>query len=67
MRLIQEDTPCGNAAAREQLLKRVKAGTVTVIDVRPAEKFAAGHIPGAPYRSTGSRRAWPSCPPMPRS
>ncbi|WP_030268236.1 ArsR/SmtB family transcription factor [Streptomyces sp. NRRL B-24484] len=32
---------------REQLLERVRAGTATVIDVRPAEEFAAGHIPGA--------------------
>jgi rhodanese-related sulfurtransferase len=32
---------------REQLLERVKAGTATVIDVRPAEEYAAGHIPGA--------------------
>ncbi|GAA2901634.1 metalloregulator ArsR/SmtB family transcription factor [Streptosporangium fragile] len=32
---------------REQLLARVAAGDVTVIDVRPAEEYAAGHIPGA--------------------
>jgi rhodanese-related sulfurtransferase/predicted transcriptional regulator len=32
---------------REQLLERVKAGAATVIDVRPAEEYAAGHIPGA--------------------
>lgn len=32
---------------REQLLERVKAGTATVIDVRPTEEYAAGHIPGA--------------------
>ncbi|MEV4330922.1 metalloregulator ArsR/SmtB family transcription factor [Streptomyces sp. NPDC049597] len=32
---------------REELLERVRAGTVTVIDVRPAEEYAAGHIPGA--------------------
>ncbi|GAA1382590.1 metalloregulator ArsR/SmtB family transcription factor [Kitasatospora putterlickiae] len=32
---------------REELLARVKAGTATVIDVRPAEEYAAGHIPGA--------------------
>jgi len=31
----------------EDLLERLKAGTVTVIDVRPAEEFAAGHLPGA--------------------
>ncbi|MFR0357598.1 ArsR/SmtB family transcription factor [Streptomyces sediminimaris] len=32
---------------REQLLERVMAGTATVIDVRPAQEYAAGHIPGA--------------------
>jgi rhodanese-related sulfurtransferase/predicted transcriptional regulator len=32
---------------REQLLERVRAGTATVIDVRPAEEYAAGHLPGA--------------------
>jgi rhodanese-related sulfurtransferase/DNA-binding transcriptional ArsR family regulator len=33
--------------AREALLARVRAGTVTVLDVRPAEEYRAGHIPGA--------------------
>lgn len=32
---------------RTDLLDRVKAGTATVIDVRPAAEYAAGHIPGA--------------------
>ena len=32
--------------ARE-LLERAKKGLVTVLDVRPAEEFAAGHLPGA--------------------
>lgn len=35
------------AVAEEELLRRVKAGEVTVLDVRPAEEFRAGHIPGA--------------------
>lgn len=30
-----------------ELLDRVKKGLVTVLDVRPAEEFAAGHLPGA--------------------
>ena len=29
------------------LLKRLKRGEVTVLDVRPPEEFAAGHLPGA--------------------
>jgi rhodanese-related sulfurtransferase len=32
---------------REELLRRARAGDVTVLDVRPAEEFAAGHIAGA--------------------
>ena len=32
---------------REELVRRVASGRVTVIDVRPAEEYAAGHIPGA--------------------
>ena len=31
----------------EELLERAKKGLVTVLDVRPAEEFAAGHLPGA--------------------
>ena len=35
------------ACSREELLDRVRSGRATVLDVRPAEEFAAGHIPGA--------------------
>jgi rhodanese-related sulfurtransferase/DNA-binding transcriptional ArsR family regulator len=31
----------------EELVRRVRAGEVTVIDVRPREEYVAGHIPGA--------------------
>jgi rhodanese-related sulfurtransferase/DNA-binding transcriptional ArsR family regulator len=30
-----------------ELLQRAKRGLVTVLDVRPPEEFAAGHVPGA--------------------
>jgi len=33
--------------AAEELLRRLDAGDVTLIDVRPEDEFAAGHIPGA--------------------
>ena len=33
--------------AAGELLKRAKRGLVTVLDVRPPEEFAAGHLPGA--------------------
>jgi len=32
---------------REELLSRVQDDLVTVIDVRPPEEYAAGHVPGA--------------------
>jgi rhodanese-related sulfurtransferase/DNA-binding transcriptional ArsR family regulator len=35
------------AVEGEELVRRVRGGEVTVLDVRPAEEFAAGHIPGA--------------------
>ncbi len=31
----------------DQLLERAREGLVSVLDVRPAEEFAAGHLPGA--------------------
>ena len=33
--------------AIDELLSRAKRGLVTVLDVRPPEEFAAGHLPGA--------------------
>jgi rhodanese-related sulfurtransferase/biotin operon repressor len=31
----------------KELLERARKGLVTVLDVRPSEEFAAGHVPGA--------------------
>lgn len=33
--------------AGEELLRRVRAGEVTLLDVRPREEYRAGHLPGA--------------------
>jgi rhodanese-related sulfurtransferase/DNA-binding transcriptional ArsR family regulator len=33
--------------SRETLVQRLRAGDVTVVDVRPGSEFDAGHIPGA--------------------
>ncbi len=35
------------AVRAEELMARMKSGSVTVIDVRPPEEFSAGHLPGA--------------------
>jgi rhodanese-related sulfurtransferase/DNA-binding transcriptional ArsR family regulator len=32
---------------RDELLERVRDNLVTVLDVRPVEEFASGHVPGA--------------------
>jgi rhodanese-related sulfurtransferase/DNA-binding transcriptional ArsR family regulator len=32
---------------REELLARAEQGNVVILDVRPAQEFASGHIPGA--------------------
>jgi rhodanese-related sulfurtransferase len=31
----------------EELIRRVRSGEVTILDVRPVEEYEAGHIPGA--------------------
>jgi rhodanese-related sulfurtransferase/DNA-binding transcriptional ArsR family regulator len=33
--------------SREELVERASRGDVVILDVRPTEEFAAGHIPGA--------------------
>ena len=33
--------------SRAELLERTRKGLVTVLDVRPADEFASGHLPGA--------------------
>lgn len=40
-----EDAP--EPVSRDDLAARIAEGSVTVLDVRPADEFAAGHIPGA--------------------
>src|SRR6185437_2188449 len=35
------------AVSRDDLLARLQDGTVTVLDVRPEDEFAVGHLPGA--------------------
>jgi rhodanese-related sulfurtransferase/DNA-binding transcriptional ArsR family regulator len=35
------------AVAREELIGRLRQGEVTLLDVRPEDEFALGHLPGA--------------------
>lgn len=41
----EEDAP--EPVSRADLAARIAEGSVTVLDVRPADEYAAGHIPGA--------------------
>src|SRR6516165_11711219 len=44
--------------SRTELVQRSRAGTVTILDVRPEDEFALGHLPGAlniPLRELESR------------
>jgi ArsR family transcriptional regulator len=46
--------------SRAELMQRLKAGLVTVLDVRPEDEFALGHVPGAvniPLGQLGKRLA----------
>ncbi len=46
--------------SRDQLLKQLQAGMVTILDVRPADEFALGHVPAAvniPLRELEARLA----------
>ncbi len=36
-----------DAVGQEDLIRKVRSGEVTVVDVRPGPEFAAGHLPGA--------------------
>ena len=42
-----EERGAMEAVNGEELLRRVRNGEVTILDVRPPEEFRAGHIPGA--------------------
>lgn len=43
--------------ASDELLRRVRSGEVTVLDVRPVEEYRAGHLPGALSIPVGELRS----------
>jgi rhodanese-related sulfurtransferase len=43
---------------RDELARRLEAGTVVVIDVRPAEEFEQGHIAGAVSVPLDALKSW---------
>lgn len=52
-----EERGAMEAVAGDELLRRVKRGEVTVIDVRPPEEYRAGHLPGAISIPVGELKA----------
>ncbi|MBC7174267.1 MAG: metalloregulator ArsR/SmtB family transcription factor, partial [Polyangiaceae bacterium] len=52
-----EERGAMEAVVGDELLRRVKSGEVTVLDVRPPEEFRAGHIPGALSIPVGELKA----------
>lgn len=51
---------------RDELRRRMQEGTVTLIDVRPVEEFAQGHIPGAISVPLSELKAWATTHPRKR-
>jgi ArsR family transcriptional regulator len=47
MRRYFHDRDSLEPISRRELRKRLRSGTVTVLDVRPEDEFALGHVPGA--------------------
>jgi len=43
---------------RQELLERARRGIVTVLDVRPSEEYASGHVPGAVNVSLKNLEQW---------
>jgi rhodanese-related sulfurtransferase/DNA-binding transcriptional ArsR family regulator len=55
-----DDRDSLEAVSRDELLRRSRIGAVTVLDVRPEDEFALGHLPGAvniPLRALETRLA----------
>jgi ArsR family transcriptional regulator len=60
MRGYFHDRDSFEPVSRNQLLKMLRAGAVTLLDVRPEDEFALGHLPGAlniPLRELEARLA----------
>ena len=47
LRDLSGGTDSPEPVSREELASRLQDGSVTVLDIRPPDEYAAGHIPGA--------------------
>ncbi|HEX2733389.1 MAG TPA: metalloregulator ArsR/SmtB family transcription factor [Polyangiaceae bacterium] len=52
-----EERGAMDSVDRNELMRRVRTGEVTVLDVRPPEEYRAGHIPGALSIPVGELKA----------
>jgi rhodanese-related sulfurtransferase/DNA-binding transcriptional ArsR family regulator len=60
IRAYFDDRDSLEPVSRKELLKKIRAGAVTVVDVRPRDEFALGHLRGAvniPLRELKARLA----------
>ena len=57
---LSGDAPAPEPITRADLAERLAQGAVTLLDIRPEDEFAAGHIPGA--RNTTLADLAGSCP-----
>jgi rhodanese-related sulfurtransferase/DNA-binding transcriptional ArsR family regulator len=60
VRTYFDDRDSMEPMSRSELIEQLQAGAVTVLDVRPADEFALGHVPGAlniPLRELEARLA----------
>ena len=47
LRGLSDGADAPEPVTRDELAARIKEGSVTILDVRPPDEFAMGHIPGA--------------------
>ena len=47
LRGLSDDEDAPDPVSRDELAARIVEGSVTILDIRPADEFAMGHIPGA--------------------
>lgn len=53
-----DDRDAMEPVSRAELLRRVRAGAVTVLDVRPEDEYALGHLPGAVHVPLARLEQW---------
>lgn len=55
---LSSDTAGSDAITFDELSERLKEGSIILLDVRPGDEFAAGHLPGAINIELDEMEAW---------